>query len=1069
MPLKTDRFCAIFKHKMDEVGEQKPELETVADQKVDPAEISAPTERVESTTDAQTTPPTETATEKPDQPTTPTDHPAHAVTSDQVHKGRHWPRLERILPPFIRRPLGKAARPVSYLLILIILAGAGFASWHFSQTNLAAKPVARFNARIVAFKVISTTPSLNQTNVAPTTPITIQFSQPVNPQKLNGNLFTTPMVSGTFTQGATATQAVFTPTVPFTQGTKVQVMLNGTFQSEQGTKLGANYMYGFTTSLPSDGVSFQDSNGLYATVSSAKSGQQLSYTLEFGNNVAAGTTITLYKADMNQLLNSLIYKNVTSNGYTYPSYVGAPIDTNSMQVLSTQKNINNGSTYNVTQDSGIYLAMDADSNGNQLGYVWIDYADFGVMAREDDQKIVLDAQNLSTSSDTSATVQVYNLLNSVQQLDQTTVDGLTTISLPFNPSADLVVASDGTSQALTPLSILESQGDIRVDQDLSAAPTVFGTTDKPTYKTTDTVRYAGWVRANQDTQYGTYNSNQLSLYVASYPGEVPQLASFSATVASNGSFSGSFPISASWLNGDTSDQFQIYAVSPTGNAINDQVVASFTVTSQAEANDNVTVSFSQSSYLPTDAIKATITATDGSGSPLVNGQVDVHTFSVDYYENDPTANLTDLNDVGTEITGSPTTVQLNASGQAVVSVNPAHLPSDGSSQLVTIQANVHGVSGPGAAGGASAVVHQGNGILTFGVGRDVVASGAPLVGRIYATTLSGGPLGDAQVDYSLSDQAGTNPVTVATGSVTTDSTGYAEISINLPSSVQVNDALQLNVWTSDANNNKIQASSYYYVQGSDDTQDTSGAALQDLDVSGSSGTVSVGQKVNLVINSPAALNALISMDRGRIYNAQMLNLNSGNNDFSFTVSSNLAPSFTLTFNYFENGIYHSEGVQFNVNNPADQANIQLTPSNQTVTANQATSVQIAAQDSSGNPLPTNLLVDVVSANAYNLYAQVVPNMYGSLYPTLPIMTSSSSSLSSIGSGGGRCGGGGGGVPNNFTNPLGTTLLWQPSLSTDNTGKATISFTPPKGSWQINVYSMSGSTIVAQASTTITAK
>jgi uncharacterized protein YfaS (alpha-2-macroglobulin family) len=200
----------------------------------------------------------------------------------------------------------------------------------------------------------------------------------------------------------------------------------------------------------------------------------------------------------------------------------------------------------------------------------------------------------------------------------------------------------------------------------------------------------------------------------------------------------------------------------------------------------------------------------------------------------------------------------------------------------------------------------------------------------------------------------------------------------------------------------------------------------------------------------------------------MVQLNKGNNSFSFTVDPALAPSFTLTINYFEDGIYHSEGVQYVVSNPAKQANITLTPSAQTVAANTATSVAINAKDSSNNPLQTGLIVDVVNEGAYNLFNQVEPDMFTSLYPLLPIMTSSSSSLSSIGSGGGgRCGGGGGSFLG-FTNPIGTTLLWQPKLMTDSSGNASVSFTPPKGTWRVSVYSMDSNTVVGSASTTITA-
>jgi hypothetical protein len=989
------------------------------------------------------------------------------IASNEITPKKHskFPKTEKLIPNFVRKHLGKAARPISLILIVVILAAAVSGTWYFTQKSTNSKNgVTRFTAKIVAFKVLSTSPSKNQVNVSTTTSIAINFTQPVVAQKLQGNLFITPNVAGTFSQGKNSSQVIFTPNVPFAQGTKVQVMLNGTYQSKQGAKLGANFFYGFTTALPQDGVIFQDSSGLYATVSSAQTGQQEAYSLVFGSAVAPGVSVTLYKSDMNHLLNTLIYSESTSNGYSFPTFVDQPIDTSSMQVITTQKNLNNGSDFNVTENSGIYLAVATDSKGNQLGYVWVDYSDFGVLARQDDQKLVLDAQSLATSSDVNATVQIYNLQNSVDQLNTATVNGLTTITTPYTPSADVIVASDGTSQAIVPLSILNSQGDIRVDQNLSTAQSTYAITDRPTYSTSDTVKYSGFVRANQDALYQPTNE-PLHLYVATNPGGTA-LASFTVQPDSNGMFSGSFNTSASWLGSDSSNQFQIYAASPDGNIQNDVDVASFTVTSQANASSNITVSFAKPSYLPNDTVQATITGTNANGGPLANDLVDVHTFSEDYYENDPTANLNNFDYIGGELSTSPSTLKLNSNGIGTYTLNVSNLPNDGNSQLVTVQANIDGQT-TGAAGGASTIIHQGAGSLTFGPSRNAISTDGAVIGRVYANNLDGSPMANALINYSLVDSSG--DTTYTTGSVTSNTVGYAVISIPVPSGVQDGAGLELNVWMSDADNNKIQASNFYYIQDSSDTTDTSGATLEELDVSGSPSNITVGQTVNLVINSPSALNAMVTFDRGRIYNPEMVQLSPGNNNFSFTVNPDLAPSFTLTFNYFEKGVYHSEGLQFEVSNPAKQASLMLTPSSGgTVTANTPTTVQISAKDSSGNPLQTYTIVDVVNEGAFNLYNQVEPDMFTSLYPLLPIMTSSSSSLSSIGSGGGgRCGGGGGN-PDGFTNPIGTTLLWQPELATNSSGDASVSFTPPKGTWRVSVYSMDSNSVVGSASTTITA-
>ena len=1003
----------------------------------------------------------------------PSDQSAGLVVSSEGRK-HHFLRPESIFPRVIRSKLGHSARPLSLLIILVVLAGAAFGYLHYGfSTTAKHQPQVRFKAKTVAFAVVSTTPAKNQSNVNPASPIKVIFNQPVNPKKLATSFFVSPAIAGKYTQGNNKDAVTFTPSTAFAQGTKVQIMINGTFQSNQGSQLGADYFYGFTTSIPDNGVLFQDSNGLIDTLSNAASGQSLSYSLLVGNGVDQGITVTLYKGNINSLLTSLVYTNVTSYGSTVPQFVNQYVDTAGLTAISTKTGIANNQTYTVNQADGIYLAVATGSGGRQLGYVWIDISNFGVLLREDDHKIVLDAQSYSATTNISTNASFYNLDNGINLLDQQQLNGLTTVNLPLNPSVDVVVATDGNEQAIVPVSIIESQGDIRADSNLSAAQDFYALTDKPTYEAGDVVHLAGFVRQDNDAQYTVPSGITVKMYVAN-PNDSSNLYDFTAVINSNGSFSASIPTSPSWLSqGDSLSNFQIYA-QPAGtiipsNPLPDVNVASFNLTNQPASTSNVTVQFSSSSYLPTQPIQATITATDSNGNPLANATVDVHTFSKDYYENNPGENFQSFGDVGIEVNGSPVTVKLNANGQASYIVPVSSLPNDGYSQDITLQANVQGASGAGAAGGASAIVHQGNGLLVFGMGRTVVAPGGKLVGRIYAEQLDGSPLPDAMIRYSLvSGYSGSNQTKLASGSVTADGNGYAEIDINLPSNIQAGANLTLNATTSDTYNNQIQASNYYYVADPSGAEDYSGAQLGELDVSGSSGNVKVGDQLNLVINSPQTMQVMVTMDRGRIYYPEMLSLNAGNNNFSFSVTKQLAPSFTLTFGYFQNGTYHSEGTSFNVSEPAQKATITLSGINQTVVANQPVSLNINAKDYQGNPLPTDVIVDVVDTNAFDLFNPAVPSMYDSLYSPRVLMTSSSSSLTNIGSGGGRCGGGFGSL-SNFANALGTTLYWQPDLTTDANGNATVSFSPPKGKWTVNVYTMNANSIVGSASTTFTAQ
>lgn len=976
-------------------------------------------------------------------------------------------RPEVLLIPVLRRKLGKQARPVAILLIvlvLVVLGGVG--TWlKFNRTSHNNFVASSFKFEVPVFKIVSTDPADNATNVNTATSLTLNFSQPVNPDKMINNMFITPTVNGTYKQGTNPDQIVFTPSTPFTPGTKFSVMINGTYQSNRGTQLGLPFMYSFSTSIPANGVVFQDQNGLIDQLTSLASGQKETYSLQVGSSVGQGVSVTLYKGNVEQLLNSLVYSNTTSDGYTSANFNDLSVSTSGLTKISTQSNLINNSSFSVQEPDGLYVAVATDSTGEEVGFVWIDFSNFGVLLKQDDQKVIFDAQQYSDSSEIPANVSFYNLDNTVDELGSVTANGLTTDNLAYTPSVDIAVATYKGEISIVPINILNSGGDIRVDQNLSTAQLAYGVTDKPTYKVGETIRFSGFVRNDNDAQYINPGSGVVNLYISSYKGGT-HLANLTEPIDSHGMFSGNIQTQSSWMTaGDNFDQLQIFAASVSGNPNNDVPVTSFSLTNQSNSTNNISVSFSKNSYLPSDQITATIQATNSSGQAIANSPITVNVYSEDYYENNPSANYANFGYSGSPIKGSPVTLQLNSSGEATYTLNPASLPNDGNSQLVTVQANLPGQSqGVGAAGSATAIVHQGNGYITFGLTRQQIPKGSDLISDVYASELNGSSAPNVNLKYVLTDY--TNSTTLSSGNVTTDSNGYARIDI--PADQLSNtDSMKLTVTMVDQYGNPISAGTYASVVDSGNVNwDTSGAGLLNLNVSGSSSTVNVGEKLNLTITSPYNIKALVTLDRGRIYDPSIVNLNAGVNSYDISVTPQLAPSFYLTISYFNDGTYYSEGVNFNVNNNNQQSKLSVNASS-SVTANQPITVNIVSTDNSGNPLPTNLIVDVVNSSTYNFNKNVNPDLYSTFYDPRPIMTSSSSSLSPIGSGGGRCGGGGGDLPS-FANADGTVLYWNPELVTNTSGQASFSFTPSPGNWTISVYAMSDSSSVANQTVSLSA-
>lgn len=953
--------------------------------------------------------------------------------------------------------------PVLLICLLVILAITSSATWFYQQHVLGAHPVARFAAVVTPFKIVSTVPANGQNGITNAGKVILNFSRPVDASKLDGDFFTSPAVAGTYSQGANSKQAIFTPKQPFTSGTEVKIMVHGEYESQDGAKLGADYSFGFTTATPDDGVIFQHAGDI-ETLGSAPAGSSQTYSIWAGDQVSTGNTITIYKSTMQQLLESLTYTEKSANGYDYQTFANNSVDTTGLVSVATKTGLKNNDTFQFTPDKGVYVLV-ATNHGQQVGYDWLVASKFGVIVRQDDQQAVFTVQDYATGAPVTADLVLYHLNNTVQQLAEATVTGMDAIQLPISPSLDVAVATNGDDTAIVPVATYLTQADNRVQKDLGTSYVIYGLTDRPTYNPGDTVQYAGFIRTDNDVAYKLPATGQIELYVAARP-DSTHYADTTATVTANGLIKATFVVGSDAIPADqSSQQLYVYNGSATNATDANSPVGAFTVTNGQPSSYALNVQFAKTDYLASDPVAATITGTTTDGTPLAHKSVTVTVYAKTYYENDTAANLTSLGDTGDQITTTPLIVTLDSSGHATVPIDVSKFPA-GSSQMATVQASIADPNGITAGGGASTIVHEGDGVLEFGSARTVIPSGGQIIGRVYAKTLNDQPLANALVSYTLSTNQGTNTTQLTSGTVTTDTNGYAEIKQSI-GSYPAGTYFTLAAATADTHNNKISANTYYYSQSPDDNTVYSDVQLGDLDIAGAPEETAVGQTLNLSINAPYAVHALVTLERGRIHSYKMVDLSAGMNSYNLPITADLAPSFSLVLSYFENGRYHTEGVSFKVPPLDKQAMIHMTAPS-TVQAGQVINVGVKTNDMTGQPLPTSVILGAVSSNVFNLHTQVTPDIFAYLYSARDITTNASSSLVGIGSGGGKCGGGGFDQPA-LLNPLGTSAAWEPSLTTDNSGSTNTQMQLPKGTWRIYAYTMSSDGLVGSTATTVVAQ
>ena len=972
--------------------------------------------------------------------------------------------VDFIFPLILKNKLGASSRAIAAIVLALVLAGIGYGGividHHLNQ------PQQHFAAMVTPFTVQNTFP-VNGAIVESShlDYIAIDFNKPMTASKLNGDFWIFPATSGAFSQTG-PNEATFTPTKPFLAGTSYNFMIHAEFKSLIGSRLGADFHTQFTTATPAQSVIF-NANGGPQTVGSVQVGKDEIYTLSVGSGIDASGQIDIYKTDSAALIDSLRSDNNDLGGKSIDGlYVNPLIDTSNMALVQSQMGLKEGDQLNVDLPIGVY-AIVANALGSQVGNSWLVVTDLGIALREDDQQLIVAASSLTTSQPISADVKLYNFSNPQPIVAESTIQSVgsfqTSYGAKYNPNhAQWVVATNGSDFAISALEARWTLADMRVNADLSKSAQGFGLTDKPTYTVGEKVNFSAFLRSDNDVHYQPLAHTNVDIGVQNGDSYQPLLDQV-MTTDSNGRVSGTFTVKRDWItSGKSSGSMSIVISdsSSTHSFINTSQLANFTILSKSEITNEVKVEFSKQSYLATDTVFAKLTVRGSTGAKLSNQKVAVNLFTEQYNENSNLIPQISSDYPGQAVNSVPIEVTLDANGQATYPVEVSQLPI-GSSHVLTLQASALDNSGNASGeGSATTIVHQGNGKIIFGPTRGVLQSGATLVARVYAETLNNLPIPNAVLQFSLKSKAvltdgsldPSGDIQIATGSVTTDANGFGIISQDIGN---VSDpSLFLDVWSGDSNNNRIESLATYYVQSSNNSISHSDLQLSTLDISGTSTDVLEGQTLNLTINSPQDIHALVAIDRGRIYKYETVDFKKGDNNYQVVVTADMMPSFNLSFSYFSDGHFKVEGQAFNVSPSGKVVNLQIIPSSTSYKAGSTANVQIKALDSSGNPLKTDLIVGVVNEKMYRLNNQPVGDI-NTLYEPRETTINSSSSLTGRGSGMSGCGGGPNGIHTVSAafNPTGSSLLWNPLMSTSTDGIVSISVKLPKGIWRIYVYSM----------------
>jgi Bacterial Ig-like domain/Alpha-2-macroglobulin bait region domain len=951
--------------------------------------------------------------------------------------------------------------------VVVLAVGSGLGLYlasraHPPARNVAAAPSAHpIGAQSVAqsqqaviLTVVKTSPSDSATDIPLNASITLGFNLAITPAAVKSFLSVQatdsgqPNVAGTLSQGTAPQQVVFRPSSTFDFGTSVNVSLRNGIQSRDGTKLNNDFNFSFTTILQPKSVDFG------ARLVSAQSGRPVKLDIQVGAEMGTGSpalTIKTYKATASDLLAALVYSSKDGQ------YLDKPIDTTSMHLMDTAgtslkasgarvNNVEAADSVTISEPVGIYLVLAMDGN-RQAGFGWVDFSRYAVLLRQDDQKIVVAGEDLISGAPTPKfEIAFYNLMNAVHPKLSGSFAGAAEFPARFPAGLDIAIATSGGEEVVVPISVPTAGAFIGVSADLSKHPQIFLTTDRPAYKQGEVVKFGGAVRVSNDQSYTVGGGGKVEVWTG---GSNTSLAV--ATVAPDGTFSGSFTIPAGAFNSDGTDgQLSVFASALGANHSDPNLLttsASIVALAAHAPTSVITVKLDKVSYVASDSVVASITAVNAKGQPLAGQTVNLTVYAAQH-----TVQPVEMDSFPSPTTwGEPVLenvkVRLDATGQAKYSmkVSAALKAVD---QEITV-AVTNGTGKSMAVGAGTAIVYQATDEVFLLDSRFSHQTGDAysVVAHFVVESRGGARVAGLPMAYELdkTDYQGdqtTTTVAVA-GTVTTDSNGLGTIRTTYTGPPA---SMVLRIAGKDPSGNVFEDDGELdFEPGSSDSN---------FGMTADKIAYNVGDTANLTVTAGSAVGGLLSFERGRVHQYKWLQLTKGDNQLAVSITPDLAPGFTVVFSYFLNGVYSSNEFAVYVNNSGRLLKVAAAADQPTYAKGQTAHLTVAVTDNAGAPVAATLLADGYDArmSAYKLVDQV--SIAGAFLTPSPLSTNGTSSLVGIGNfGGGRCGGG----PNVVLGSpyAGRTAVWLTDLSTDSTGHATIDV-PIVQSGPIRLVVMAGS-------------
>lgn len=996
--------------------------------------------------------------------------------------------MKSILPQKIKEPL-LARFPrlplfAPYLLLLGVLALAlGFYLVKFESFQSQKKPI----------EIVQEDPYLHVESVYGTSSsVKITFSDPVDPHLVAHLFIISPDVSGNFNQGITNESVIFTPTNGnLKDGITYSVQIGMGLKSLNGKVLQSDFQQAFRTPLASNQLQFTY-DGLTGRVFTFPANVPNKILLQRGSGIAA-PVLSIYKSTPEQFLAYLAYKTEKNQPNSYPQEIktffsNAIPHTQFQLIQSKQLNdeISDDSTFEVPKDAGIYYVEAKSAKGDIVGSLYLLVNTTGLLFRQDDHHMTLGAFNLATGEAITepVSVKLYTSENSLVTRKSLELTDLSESIYDFDQPLDFIFATYKDESIFVPVNIPQSQAVIDVTENLSKVYKTFLYTDRPIYKPGDSVQFRGIVRVDEDALYTIPPEGtpvKISVTISYNP---ERKIETTATLQKSGVFWGFLSLPADYAPKEIWDQTKYMYASIDGKQRTTGWFgdAYFDIVAYKKPSFDIKTNVEKKEYLKQDEMNFTVEAKGFDGKPLANQTISYDIYQEEFIEIEKAVynsafNIT-RNSFGMcgggfvspfeEYYGSPIeekkTVTTDEHGKATITYSLKDKSMD-FSQKLTLLAYKTDDNNNKIISAISTIVHAANENIFLFSSPEEYTVGDTLKVPFYVESLNGEKVKNKTVSVALQNYE-QNPTTYVQQLVTTDDQGKASAEFVVPQIPNGQTSVKFIASIKDTYDNVKIAYKYLqiYTKPPEKTYwDRFAIQPTFLKMKTNKNSYTVGDTLSITTTSPKTLTALLTMERGRIYQPRIIHIPQGESTISIPVTDELSPSISAVFSFFVDGKYYSEGLTLSVPSMHKLLTVSVTPDKPSYAPGETAHLTIKTTDPAGNPTPARLSMAVVDKAIFALRKNATPPIHSTFYAFRPRKINSSSSLTWVGTYdlGGR---GGGGGENGLDGKNVDTLFWNPNIVTDSSGTVTVDvpLSEQITTWKTLVYGTTDTTFVGQA-------